>query len=40
MPDIAVIDDDIDFLMIFKDRLEFMGYECKNSVILNQLRSI
>lgn len=26
---IAVIDDDIDFLKIFKDKLEFMGYECK-----------
>ena len=28
MPKIAVIDDDIDFLKIFKDMIEFIGYEC------------
>lgn len=29
MHKIAVIDDDIEFLKIFKDKLEFLGYECK-----------
>jgi DNA-binding NtrC family response regulator len=29
MPEIAIIDDDLDFLKIFKDKLKFLDYECK-----------